>query len=401
MRDNYFILGSRAAVIGLQLVNIKLMTAYLSTEDIGLYFFLISASYFSNALLFVPVDYYQQAFISSAKERIDAIKRALLFNFRILKLYVIPVVLIGLSLLISDYGEFIALFGLGALGSVALHGVQSMRNLLNNFGYSSTVSISQVLEACSRVGIFLIGCLLDFASLNMIAIAWASSLGLTFIHLVFKGIQGGLFKGQSKEQVALKDFLKFATPISFSAVTSWLQVQGYRVALVPLGYAEAVGIFSTISNIGSSAIGAVNLIYQQKFNPKIYQSQGGYTLQYLKYASLLILITVVTFVLVGQPIVRLLTTPEFHQYWNVILYGVAADSAYLIIGALTIHLTLKKTANAILLFSTIGFLINAVIYIVLHFTEAITINSIGIPILISQWAVAGLLFYQFKTKLNL
>lgn len=400
MRDNYFIVGSRAAVIGLQLINIKLMTAYLSTPDIGLYFFLISASYFSNALLFVPVDYYQQAFISSAKERIDAVKQALLFNLQIIKLYVVPVVLIGLLVFISNYSEFIALFALGALGSVALHGVQSMRNLLNNFGHSSTVSISQVLEALSRVGIFFSGSLLGFASLNMIAIAWASSLALTLLHLVLTGMQVGLFKGTAKERIEPKEFLKFATPISCSAVTSWLQVQGYRVALVPLGYAEAVGIFSTISNIGSSAIGAVNLIYQQKFNPKIYQSQGGYMLQYLKYASLLILITISAFVLVGQPAVELLTTLEFHKHWHVILYGVAADSANLIVGALTIYLTLKKTTSVILLFSTVGFLINAFIFIALYAYDAITINSIGIPILISQWAVAGLLFYQFRTKLR-
>jgi O-antigen/teichoic acid export membrane protein len=398
MRNDYYIITSRAMVIALQLISIKLLTEYLSTKEIGLYFFLISASYFLNALIFIPLDYYQQALVSNAENKKSVIKSALLFNKSLSKKYIKTSIIIGLFLYFSIEKQHFILFVFATLGSLALHYMQSSRNLLNNLGYSQPVSKSHVLEAISRVGIFFCLGTAELASIETIAFSWAASLGLTSLFLIKNGINNGIFNGHSEQPINIKEFLKFAMPISLSSVANWLQVQGYRVVLVPLGYAETVGIFSTISNIGSSAIGALNLIYQQKFNPKIYQSQGIYTKRYLGIAFLLILTTGLAFTLIGELIVKALTTGNFHEYWYVILYGLIADSSNLIVGALIIHLTIKKTTGSILIFSMAGLLVNAIAFIALYVLDSITVNLIGLPILLSQWTVAILLLLQFRSK---
>jgi O-antigen/teichoic acid export membrane protein len=398
MLNDYYIILSRALVIALQLISIKLLTEYLSTEEIGIYFFLISASYFLNALIFIPLDYYQQALVSNAENKKSVIKSVLLFNNSISKLYLTTSIIIGLFLYFFIEKQYLILFAFGILGSIALHCMQSSRNLLNNLGYSLPVSTSYVLEAISRVGIFFFLGSAEFASIETIVFSWAASLCLASLFLIKTGINNRIFNGHSEKSINIKEFLKFATPISLSSVANWLQVQGYRVVLVPLGYAETVGIFSTISNIGSSAIGALNLIYQQKFNPKIYQSQGNYTKRYLVIASLFILITALTFTLTGELIVKALTTVNFHEYWHVILYGLIADASNLIVGALIIHLTIKKTTASILIFSMIGLLVNVIAFTALYALNSITVNLIGLPILLSQWTVAILLLLQFGKK---
>jgi O-antigen/teichoic acid export membrane protein len=398
IKNDYYIIVSRAAVIILQLASIKLLTEYLSTEEIGLYFFLISASYFLNALIFIPLDYYQQAFVSNAENKNSTIKSALLFNKSISAIYIIISSSIGLILYFSIETKHFILFGFGALGSIALHYMQSLRNLLNNLGYSLPVSTSHILEATSRVGIFFGLGIANIATIETIAFSWASSLCLTSLFLIRISVKNGIFNGYSDKPLSPTEFFKFATPISLSSVANWLQVQGYRVVLVPLGYAEVVGIFSTISNIGSSAIGALNLIYQQKFNPRIYQSQGNYTKRYLGIAFLLILTAALAFTLTGELIVKALTTVNFHEYWYVILYGLIADSSNLIVGALIIHLTIKKTTGSILIFSMVGLLVNAIAFTALYALGSITVNLIGLPILLSQWTVAILLLLQFHSK---
>ena len=53
--------ASRLVVIVSQLIMIKLYTVNLPIDQIGIYFFCLAVSYSANTLIFIPLDYYQQA----------------------------------------------------------------------------------------------------------------------------------------------------------------------------------------------------------------------------------------------------------------------------------------------------------------------------------------------------
>jgi len=71
---------SRAIVIALQLVNIKLYTEVLSIDQLGIFFFILSFSYIFNAILFVPVESFQQTKVHDEMDRNKSIYKVYLLS---------------------------------------------------------------------------------------------------------------------------------------------------------------------------------------------------------------------------------------------------------------------------------------------------------------------------------
>ena len=386
---------SRVLVIVFQLANVKLYTNYLGAEHLGIYFFLLAVSYSANALLFVPVDYYQQANLAKVIAVSGGARSLLEFNGRLAGLYLflsLCIVLICVAIK-PDYAVYASLVVVLAF---ALYVVQALRNTLNNLEYRNCVSVSFIQEAVVKVFAFLV--LVKFFEADEVLLidAWLIALAVSGSYLFYMTYRHRIFHPASVEKINAKDVFIFSYPFSIGAVCNWLQLQGYRLVLVPLGFAAEVGVFATLSSIGSAAIGAVSLIYTQQFTPLLYKTAGQYTTKYLKGAvAVLVSVAIVSFV-VGEFVVSLLTRPEFVPHWELLLFGVLADGANLFIGALAIHVTLKDDTRKLIYSSVLGLVLMAVCLGILYWTTTISISTIGVPLLFSQWVVVACMCLMYK-----
>ncbi len=394
MRNFSLIALARVIVIACQFINIKLFTSYLTVSQIGLYFFFLTVSYFCNALIFVPVDYYQQACVRKCIEETGGVKSLLLFNIKLILIYLssFSFLVFLCSLAFPKYTYHIILT---AALSVALYSVQALRGVLNNLSYSSDVSFNLVQEAVIKIIIFIF--LIQFiqASELLLMAAWVITLIVSLVTLYLRAKNYGLFFCNKDKIINLRDVFHFAYPISFGAVANWVQTQGYRLILVPLGYAEVLGFFATVTSIGSAGMAAVSTIFAQAFTPKIYNSDGRYTSTYLKNALIVIAAVILGSLLFGAFIVKIVTNPKYEQYWSILIIGVIIEATNLLIGAIGIHITLFGTTKRMMMSSVIGLLILILSFIIFYITKTIDVYSIGLPLVLAQLAVLGFIYRSY------
>ncbi|MGZ4975870.1 MAG: hypothetical protein ACXV8O_01860 [Methylobacter sp.] len=386
---------ARVLVILFQLVNVKLYTNYLDAGQLGIYFFLLTVSYSANAILFVPVDYYQQASLAKVIDASGGARPLLNFNGRLTALYLCfsLVTVASCAVIKPGYTVYAALVVALAF---ALYVVQALRNTLNNLEHRTCVSVSFIQEAVFKVSLFYLLVRYFAADESLLISAWLISLGLSCIYLSYKAYRHRIFIASSAYRIRAKEVFNFSYPFSIGAVCNWLQLQGYRLILVPLGFAEEVGAFSTISNIGSAAIGAASLVYSQQFTPLIYKTSGQYTSKYLKGAIAVIISVALVSAVFGEFAVRLLTSSGFEQHWSLLLFGVMTDGGNLLIGALMVYITLKGNTKKIFASSLVGLITMSVCFGWLYWSSNISILTIGAPLLISQWAVVYYMYSLYR-----
>src|ERR1700729_1736171 len=79
-----FLACMRILGIAGQVGLVKLYTRYLLPAQLGQYFFFQTASYFLNALIFVPIDYFQQAEVFKLKKNGHSLAGLLAMNRKML-----------------------------------------------------------------------------------------------------------------------------------------------------------------------------------------------------------------------------------------------------------------------------------------------------------------------------
>lgn len=386
---------ARVLVVVFQLINVKLYTHYLNAEQLGMYFFLLTVSYSANAVLFIPVDYYQQANLSKVMTAYGGAGSLLNFNGRLASFYLFfsTIVVVAFAIIEPSYTVFVILV---AVLAFALYLVQALRNTLNNLQHGNCVSISFIQEAVFKVLFFFILVRYFKADESVLISAWIISLGLSGSYLFYITYKYHIFSCIHVHQIYARDVFYFSYPFSFGAVCNWIQLQGYRLILIPLGFAEEVGLFATVSNIGSAAIGVGSLIYSQQFTPLIYKTSGKYTSNYLKGAIAVIISVALVSFGVGEFMVSILTNPAFSKHWELLLFGVITDGGNLLIGALVIHISLTGNTKKIILFSISGLLSMIITGTILYWFSRISIVTIGIPLLFSQWFIVLYMYTTYK-----
>lgn len=386
--------GARLAVIALQLVNIKLYVSYLNPEQLGVYFFLLTLSYAANAILFVPFDYFQQANLTKTIEVTGGVRPLLLLNARLTKAYMLFAMLLCVVCYVIE-ADYFYYSVCAVLMAWALYAVQGLRNMLNNCGYSHVVSVSVVLEALLRVILFFAFAEYFQASALTLMLAWIISLGIAALHLAVKSFRLGLFNSKGLIQFQMKKVFEFSYPISVLAVCNWLQLQGYRLALVPLGYVEAVGIFATLSGIGGASVGAVNQIYSQQFTPGLYKTSGRSLHRYLAGAMALLIAVGLLLLIFGAYVDEVLSNVQIGAHWHLMLFGVFTDGSNVLTSALVVYATLTANSKVIFRASIIGLGTTLLGFVALLVTQTLNMNTIGIPLLLSQWIA---LFYMYVKR---
>jgi O-antigen/teichoic acid export membrane protein len=267
---------------------------------------------------------------------------------------------------------------------------------LNNLEHRGFIAKVTAAEAILKVVLFYGFVFLLPRQATTLVFSTIAALGLALIPLIWLTTKLPVFKTGAIEHIEIKDVLKFGYPVSIGAVVNWIQVQGYRMVLVPLGLTEMVGIYATVSGIGTAGTNAASSIFQQVFVPKIYKSSGEYTKTYLRDALLLILGILVMCAAFSKLIVILLTKEAFRRFSWLLLYGVIAEGSSLLIGALSVQLTITSQTRKMLNATFIGLLSFGISFCALFALKLVTIYTIGLPIILSQILVALYLYTGYS-----
>lgn len=390
-----FIVGSsRIAVILLQLVYIKIYTNLLSAYELGQYAFWLTVSYFFNALIFVPIDNYVQSRLYVWRNCEVSLEGAVRLNIALLLLCF--ALSLGVSTVTAVAYSFTA--GVGVFISLAygltLHISNVSRNVANNLNYRGLASTFLIIDGVLKVvTIFVIKHVTIVNVFVLIASATISTFLSAVICIILMKYNGVFYEGKS-EKIMAREVFSFGYPISISAILNWIQLQGYRLVLVPLGYAEAVGIYSTISSIGSAAMNAVGAIYSQLKIPEIYQSKGQSIIQYIKLALAIIIGMSFSLWVTADFIIELLTNSKLVEYSEIIVFGVLVEGGNIILGAIGIAHSLNRPTKILIAVGLMGLFSAAVGYAVI--LGSIDVHTIGYPLVLSQLFAALYICYAVK-----
>lgn len=378
----------------------KVYTQWVVPAEIGINAFLLTISYSLNALIFVPLDFYQQSKIFPYLKENVSLKTLLVLNKTVLVpiSIFIGIITIVLSIFSIRYAGFlIAIYSM----SVVLYSGNALKGFVNNLGYHKTVSFCMILESGLKIGLFYLflriyspnGVILFISALFSLLIA-TILISLIAYKLKLFSNPGSIIKLNSK------DIFKFVYPISVGAVLNWFQLQGYRMLLVPLGAAEIVGFYATLSNIGTNAVTAPGQVYTQMFLPKLYKTNGKAFGLYFRNALFMVIGIAGMCLLFSNTIVSLLTKQSFVHYSIVILFGVFGDGGNFLIGQFGTYFSIKNKTQTGLFGSLLATLLMGIALGVIMVFNKLTVYTIGIPIVLSQLFIIVYLSIKYKISIK-
>ncbi len=387
---------SRFLGILLQLVFLKVYSNYLTLEELGYYYLMATLSYALNAFFLVPLDYFQQSKIYPLKHENKSLNSFLPLNLQVIKLLLFIMVLSETSVYLIYREYFLEVF-LMIIFAFFLYLNNLLRGFLNNLEYRRNAVYTLLGENILKIIFFII--FIQFfhptSTVLLLSTTVAGSLiGLTLLTLIMRKKE---YQFSDTNTFKLNDILHFSYPISFGAVMNWIQLQGYRMILTPLGYVEVIGLYATVSNIGQAGMNAASTVYAQLFVPNLYKSHGNYIKKYMVFALVTICLVLCVGLIFSNELTTLLTNSKFAEYSYIIGYGIFAESGNFIIGGLSIYLTIHRLTKKTIMATWSGFVVFLVSFLFFYYSNNISVWTIGIPIILSQLSVAVyLVYYIFK-----
>lgn len=380
--DILLVTGGRIATIAAQMMFVKLYAQVFSAAELGQYFFWQTISYSMNALIFVPLDQFQQVNIHRYRREGTS-----LLSFAPLNLMPIVAVLL-LGILTSSIGSarigsvWIAPF-YAAIFAISVHLSNALRSASNNLGHRRMAVLFGFLDALLRLAFLFVATRLF--QLQSIAILLTSSFaGLAVAIGILPFFRSRRMWGSDRiVPLNIHEFGRFVWPIIAAAVLNWLQVQNSRF-LVPLGYAEVIGIFATVSAIGAAGMQAASGIFQMMFLPDLYRSFGGTIRKYILMAGATVAVVMIVSSLIASPLVGILTTSSFKPYAYCILFGIAIEGGNLLVGGLNIYMQVHRKTVLGLIPAAAGFIGAVAPLLVLYAAHAITPLTLGLCATFSQ-----------------
>ncbi len=365
----------------------KIYSRHLSNYELGIYFYLMTVSYSLNALVFVPVDYYQQSKVYPFREANISLRAFLRFNKTLLLGIGGVTVLLALPCLFL--GRVVALEAvLCAAMSVALYVTGAFKNLLNNLGHTLLVASLFLAEVALKAALFSAALWAAPPRAIVLLASNVAALALVLPLLIWAAHRRRIFAAGAAHTVDYREVVRFSYPLAIGAAANWAQSQGYRLVMVPLGYTEIVGVYATVANVGVTAMNAVSVLYGQIYSPKLYGSHGAYLKTYLRGACLLIGLTLGCALLFSDRLIPLLTRHDLGRYSRLMLYGVGTEAGNFLVGGLAIYMTIKNKTKAIMAGSFLGVGMVAVCTAALAVFKSAGVYTIGLPIVLGQAAVA-------------
>lgn len=389
----------RSISILLQLLFLKLYSNYLSVYELGIYYLIATLSYSINAFLLVPLDYFQQSKLHYLKSAQKSLRSFLPLNKQMFYIIIFLMILTESIIFFIDDSLLLTVLLIFLLSPLFYFNTL-VRGFLNNLDYRRNAIYTLVGEGFLKISFFLL--LIQYFNASAVLLLSATILATfsisSVLYLLLRKKEEYLVP--EKATFSSSEVFHFSYPISIGALINWLQTQGYRVLLAPLGYVEVIGVYTTVANVGQSGMNAASIIYSQLFVPNLYKTNGKDILGYTKMAFGVILVVILVSMSFSQEIVGLLTNSFFSQYSYLILYGILAEGSNMIIGGLSIYLTIHTLTLRTLVASWIGLITFILCLGFLYFLNMFSVWTIGFPIVISQLSVIiylmYLVFYKYK-----
>lgn len=390
----------RILVVILQLVFLKIYTNYTSVYELGIYYFLFTLSYSLNAFLLVPLDYFQQSQLYTLKKDNYSIRSFFEINIWVAKFTFITL-FVGLIVCLLVDNQYSVILPVIIILALSTYMVNLLRGIINNLEKRRFAIYTLLTESVLKIVFFYIAksYFNPNAIVILVSILLSSIVTLLVLFLVIKNLDE--FKNEKIKDFSSTEILHFSYPISVGAVVNWIQLQGYRMILVPLGLVELVGIYGTVANVGTSGMSALSTVYSQLFVPNLYKSDGGYIKTYLKYALLSILLVLCVGYFLSDIIIGILTKSEFVKYSCLIVFGILSEGGNFLIAGLTIYLTLQNLTKVSMIASLTGLIVFFLSFITLYIIEKINVYTIGLPIVLTQFVITlylGLIVYKINRK---
>ena len=395
--DSGVLFIGRICIIGLQILFLKMYSTLLVPDELGKYFFLLTLSYTLNAFLFVALDNYQQAHLYEYVRDGISLRSYIDLNVRVFSPILLVIALADM-VLYRFYFHYLIPFNLLIFISIFLYLTGLLRGLLNNLEHKRHVAFIFVLEASLKVLLFYVFTLMYAPSSTMLLCTYLMSLLIVFVVLCFSSHYYAIFKKGTQISIRWNDLLRFAYPLSFGAVINWLQTQGYRMILVPMGNASLVGIYTTISNIGSAAYSAFAFIYNQINMPTLYKTQGRSIGTHMLNGLIWLFVIAFAAWIFSPLLVSLASRKEFVPYAYLILYGILIEGTNLFVGAIGTYYCIKKTTIKGFYGSIIS-IISVIPLSFLTYRYFFSVNTIGLPILLSQMVVALSMLFTIRKEI--
>lgn len=385
----------RFLVVIIQLVFLKVYTNYTSIYELGIYYFLFTVSYSLNSFLLIPLDYFQQSRLYSLKQDHVSLRSFYGLNLWVLKLSAIMLISAELVCYILNPEYCFRIVIIVALG-LSNYMVTLLRGIINNLERRRQAIYCLMIESVLKIVFFfaLIRLWAPSAMVILVTLLAASLATLGVLVLLVRRLpeyRTGEIREYTKKEVAL-----FSYPISISAVINWIQTQGYRMILVPLGLVEIVGIYGTVANVGNSGMNAYSTVFQQLFVPNLYKTHGKFIATYMRNAILSILFVLICGYALSGYIIKYLTKPELVKYASIIVYGILAEGGNFLIGALTIYLTIHNVTKITIRSSITGLITFFVSFFALYLMGRVNVFTIGMPIVVTQMVITLYLLWIVK-----
>lgn len=340
-------LAWRLASIGASVFINFYIALLLPPEELGIFFVLITVSYFGNALFFNGADI---AFQRKIKE--ISIDRTL--NFAAFQRYFLKALPIGAASVVvlvaliwstssSAYWSFYTLAICTLLSCINFF-ISGLRNILLLAGEKVAISRSMFFEQFLRLSlIFLVGRfqVVQFTTILLVYIFSTSAavvLAYIAINKRIEGKFGGIELNMSRE-----DFKRTILPSSLGYVLAWAQTQGYRIFVgATLGLTAVVGPTSFLLNLGTTGANAILGVLAQWWVPKQFSSSGASTTAYLKVVAIAALILVPCAWLAAYVTIGILNKPQFRGLELVVVVGVLIETGSAFITIIANHYSLTR-----------------------------------------------------------
>ena len=387
----------RSIAILLQLLFLKLYSNYLSVYELGIYYLFVTLSYSINAFLLVPLDYFQQSKLNYLKSAQKSLRSFLPLNKHMFYI-LISLMLVTESIMFFIDHTLIVTVLLIYILSISFYFNTLVRGFLNNLDYRRNAIYTLVGEGILKISFFLL--LIQYFNASAVLLLCITIVATfcmsSILYLLLQKKEEYLIA--EKITFSASEVFHFSYPISIGAIINWIQTQGYRVLLAPLGYIEIMGLYATVANVGQSGMNAASIIYSQLFVPNLYKTNGKDISGYTKMAFLVILVVILISVFFSKDIVALLTNSFFSQYSYLIFYGILAEGSNMIIGGLSIYLTIHNLTIKTIVASWVGLITFIVSFGLLYFLNIFSVWTIGIPIVLSQLGVVIYMLYLVSYK---
>lgn len=335
------IVFGRAIQFLFALIIMRVMTTYLSPQEMGRMSLVVSAIAFFALFLVNPVGVFITRRLH-AWEIHGSIKHYL--NYYWLYLFAIALLASGLLDLMINF-ELINLeidrFWLWLLvcGSLVFNTAnQTLIPSLNLLGFSAWF---MSLTLATQVFGFVFSIILIF---NLVPSAENWLLGLLLAQMLFAVIGARVFfqklefhQDTAKKNLTIKHLdvlFGFAWPLSIAAAMSWVQIQGYRFFIEGSLGLGALGLFVVGYGVSAGLIAAFETILLTYFQPRFYKrmhslKSNDFNEAWADYASAIMpaLLLLICYITVMAPeLARVLLGSGYQSSGHYIIWGTVAES---------------------------------------------------------------------------